>query len=144
MLPDDKPLTYGKDFSEKRFFIKQISKENINDLGLSWSLNLQTKRGLEATPLVVDGIMFVTGPWSKVFAIDAKNGNLIWEFDPKVSKETGEKACCDVVNRGVAIYKGNVYVGVLDGRLISLDASNGKINWRSIQLKNLVQIGVIL
>ena len=128
---DDKNwLTYGKDFSEKRFStLKQISKENINDLGLSWSLNLQTKRGLEATPLVVDGIMFVTGPWSKVFAIDAKNGNLIWEFDPKVSKETGEKACCDVVNRGVAIYKGNVYVGVLDGRLISLDASNGKINW---------------
>ena len=134
---DDKNwLTYGRDFSEKRFStLKQISKESISDLGLSWSLNLQTKRGLEATPLVVDGIMFVSGPWSKVYAIDAKNGKLIWEFDPEVPGEIGEKACCDVVNRGVAIYKGNVYIGVLDGRLISLDATNGKINWEVNTIK---------
>ena len=103
---DDKNwLTYGKDFSEKRFSsLKQISKENINDLGLSWSLNLQTKRGLEATPLVVDELCLSLVPGVK-FLLLMQKMELIWEFDPKVSKETGEKACCDVVNRGVAIYK---------------------------------------
>tara|TARA_A100001015_G_scaffold5313_1_gene6720 strand:- start:456 stop:2660 length:2205 start_codon:yes stop_codon:yes gene_type:complete len=135
---DDKDwLTYGKNFSETRFSkLDQISRENVNDLGIAWSLNLGTKRGIEATPLVVDGIMFLSGPWSKVYAIDVRKGEFIWKFDPEVPKETGEKACCDVVNRGVAIYKGNVYVGTLDGRLISLNASNGKINWEVNTIKD--------
>jgi quinohemoprotein ethanol dehydrogenase len=133
---DSNWLTYGKNFSETRFStLDQISKDNINDLGLAWSLNLGTKRGIEATPIVVDGIMFISGPWSIVYAIDARNGKLIWTFDPKVPKETGERACCDVVNRGVAIYKGNVYVGTLDGRLISIKASNGSVNWEVNTIK---------
>ncbi|MEK9613548.1 MAG: PQQ-binding-like beta-propeller repeat protein, partial [Flavobacteriaceae bacterium] len=102
---------------------------------MAWSLNLGTKRGIEATPIVVDGIMFISGPWSIVYAIDARNGKLIWTFDPKVPKETGERACCDVVNRGVAIYKGNFYVGTLDGRLISIKASNGRVNWEVNTIK---------
>src|SRR6188474_22889 len=119
---DDSPdnwVTYGKNYAEDRFSpLNEINKENIGNLGLAWSLSLGTTRGIEATPLVMDGIMFISGPWSKVFAIDARNGKLIWTYDPKVHGRWGEKACCDVVNRGVALYKGKVYVGTIDGRLI--------------------------
>lgn len=123
-------LTYGKNYSEDRYNDEnQINLENIENLGLEWHLNLETKRGIEATPIVVDGIMYITGPWSIVYSINAKNGDLIWKYDPKVPKHYGEKACCDVVNRGVAYYKGAVIFGSLDGRLISLDAKSGKVNW---------------
>ena len=123
-------LTYGKNYSEDRFSsLNQITKENISDLGLAWHINLGTKRGIEATPVVVDGIMFLTGPWSVVYAIDVREGEILWTYDPKVPKETGELACCDVVNRGVSIYKGSVFVGTLDGRLISLDSKKGSVNW---------------
>lgn len=130
---DDNPdnwVTYGKNYAEDRYSsLKDINKGNVANLGLAWSLNLGTTRGIEATPLVMDGIMFLSGPWSKVFAIDARNGKLIWTYDPKVHGKWGEKACCDVVNRGLALYKGRVYVGTLDGRLVSVDASTGKPLW---------------
>jgi len=123
-------LSYGRNYQEDRFSaLSQITKSNIGQLGLAWSLNIGTKRGVEATPLVVDGIMYLTGPWSLVFAIDARTGELLWKYDPKVSKKTGKIACCDVVNRGVALYKGMVYVGALDGRLIALDAATGNPAW---------------
>lgn len=123
-------LSYGKNYNEDRFSpLDQINKSNIDSLGLAWSINLGTTRGIEATPIVVDGIMYVTGPWSVVYAIDARKGELIWTYDPKVSKSYGEKACCDVVNRGVAIYKGFVFVGALDGRLIAINAATGKKAW---------------
>ena len=99
---------------------------------LSGVLNLGTKRGIEATPLVVDGIMYLTGPWSMVYAIDARKGELIWTYDPEVPREKGENGCCDVVNRGVALYKGRVYVGTFDGRLLALDASTGMLHWSVI------------
>ncbi len=123
-------LTYGKNYKEDRFSpLNQINKSSIDSLGLAWSLNLGTSRGIEATPIVIDGIMYVTGPWSVVYAIDARKGELIWTYDPKVPKGYGEKACCDVVNRGVAIYKGLVYVGALDGRLIAINAATGEKTW---------------
>ncbi len=123
-------LSYGRNYSEDRYSpLNQITKENINTLGLAWSINLGTTRGIEATPLVVDGIMYLSGPWSVVYAIDARKGKLIWTFDPEVPREYGERACCDVVNRGVALYKGHIYVGSLDGRLIAIDAATGKKVW---------------
>lgn len=124
-------VTYGKNYAEDRFSsLALINKDNVDKLGLAWAFNLETTRGVEATPLVVDGIMFLTGPWSKVFAVNARTGKMIWTYDPEVPGKYGEKACCDVVNRGLALYKGRVYVGTLDGRLISLDASNGKPLWQ--------------
>lgn len=128
--PENWP-TYGRNYAEDHFSsLSQINKENITKLGLAWGLNLETTRGIEATPLVVDGIMFLTGPWGKVFAVDARKGKMIWSYDPEVPGGYGEKACCDVVNRGLALYKGRVFVGTLDGRLISLDASTGKPIWQ--------------
>ncbi len=123
-------LSYGRNYKEDRYSsLNQITKDNIDDLGLAWSLNLGTTRGIEATPLVVDGIMYLSGPWSLVYAVDARKGELIWTYDPEVPREYGEKACCDVVNRGVALYKGLIYVGALDGRLIAIDAASGEMKW---------------
>jgi alcohol dehydrogenase (cytochrome c)/quinohemoprotein ethanol dehydrogenase len=126
----DNWLTTGRTYDEQRFSpLDQINAGNVSTLGLAWALDLDTSRGQEATPLVVDGVMYSTSAWSKVQAIDASSGKLLWQYDPRVPGETGVKACCDVVNRGVAFWKGRVYVGTLDGRLVALDAQTGKEAW---------------
>jgi PQQ-dependent dehydrogenase (methanol/ethanol family) len=123
-------LSYGKDYSEQRFSpLDQVNEGNVAQLGLAWHAEFDTDRGQEATPLVVDGVMYTTTAWSKVFAFDAKTGEKLWSFDPKIDGAKGFHACCDVVNRGVAVWKGKVYVGTIDGRLIALDAKTGKSVW---------------
>ena len=121
----------GLDYAETRFSkLDQINAGNAKDLGLVWSYDLESTRGIEATPLVVDGVMYVSASWSVVHAIDARTGKRLWTFDPEVDKgAVGMKGCCDAVNRGVALWKGKVYVGVYDGRLIALDAATGKVVW---------------
>lgn len=122
--------THGLDYAETRHSkLQQINTTNVKELGLVWSYNLESTRGVEATPLVVDGIMYVTASWSVVHAIDVRSGKRIWTFDPKVPREAGYKGCCDVVNRGVALHEGRVFVAAYDGRLIALDAANGNKLW---------------
>ena len=122
--------TIGLDYAETRFSkLNQINTDNVKKLGLVWSYPLESSRGVEATPVVVDGIMYQTASWSVVHAIDARTGKKIWSFDPGVDREKGYKGCCDVVNRGVALYKGKVFVGAYDGRLIALDAATGAKVW---------------
>jgi PQQ-dependent dehydrogenase (methanol/ethanol family) len=122
--------SYGLDYAETRHSrLNQISTANVKDLGLVWSYNLESKRGVESTPLVVDGIMYVTASWSIVHAVDVRTGKRIWTYDPKVPREAGYKGCCDVVNRGVALHEGKVFVAAYDGRLVALDAANGKKVW---------------
>lgn len=132
-LKNPKPgewLTYNGSPTEQRYSpLDQVNDKNVNELKLAWRFPTNSNRGLEATPLVVDGVMYTTAPWSVVYALDARTGEQIWSYDPKVAKEWGQKACCDVVNRGVALYKGKVYVGTLDARLIALDAATGKLVW---------------
>jgi quinohemoprotein ethanol dehydrogenase len=123
-------LSYGRNYQEDRFSpLSQITKSNIDSLGLVWSINLGTTRGIETTPIVVDGIMYITGPWSMVYAIDARKGQIIWIYDPEVPREYGEKGCCGVVNRGVALYKGMIFLGAFDGRLIAINAVTGTKVW---------------
>lgn len=123
-------LSHGRGYDEQRNSpLTQINASNVSQLGLVWSHDLDTNRGQEATPIVVDGTMFTTSAWSKVQAFDALTGKVLWEFDPKVPGAAGAKACCDVVNRGVAYWGGKVFVGTLDGRLIALDAKTGKQLW---------------
>jgi PQQ-dependent dehydrogenase (methanol/ethanol family) len=122
--------SYGLDYAETRFSrLDQINAGNVKDLGLAWSYNLESTRGVEATPLVVDGIMYVTASWSVVHAVDVRTGKKIWSFDPKVDKSKGFRGCCDVVNRGVALHQGKVFVAAYDGRLIALDAATGQPVW---------------
>ena len=121
---------YGLDYAETRHSkLTEINASTVKKLGLVWSYNLESTRGVEATPLVVDGIMYVSAAWSVVHAVDVRTGKKIWTYDPKVPREMGFKGCCDVVNRGVALYKGKVFVGTFDGRLVALDAATGKTVW---------------
>ncbi len=125
-------LGHGKDYREQRYSrLTQINDETVSDLGLAWSFDTDFNRGLEATPIVVDGVMFVSGNWSMVYALDARTGNLLWKYDPKVPREWAKMACCDVVNRGVAVYQGKVIFGTLDARLIALDAGTGEKLWET-------------
>ncbi len=128
-------LTHGRTYDEQRHSpLKRINTENVGDLGLAWYWDTGTTRGLQATPIVVDGIMFTTGSWSAVYAHNAVTGEHLWTYDPKVPREWGKFACCDVVNRGVAVWKGRVYVGTLDGRLVALDAGTGRPDWEVLTI----------
>jgi quinohemoprotein ethanol dehydrogenase len=123
-------LSYGRDYYEQRFSpLDQINDRNVAELGLAWQFETATDRGLEATPLVIDGVMYATGSWSVTYAVDAKTGRQLWKYDPEVHRKYDQLACCDVVNRGAAFYKDKVYVGVLDGRLVALDSKSGKPAW---------------
>jgi quinohemoprotein ethanol dehydrogenase len=132
-------MLHGRDFAEQRYSpLAHIDRNNVSRLGLAWSYDTGARRGMEATPLVVDGVLYATGSWSVVHALDAASGRLLWTYDPQVPKAKGRDACCDVVNRGVAVWKGRVYLGALDGRLIALDAASGRLVWQ-VQTLDLTQ-----
>jgi quinohemoprotein ethanol dehydrogenase len=96
---------------------------------VGWVYEMAKPRGAEATPIVVDGVMYVSSAWSVVYALNAKTGEELWVYDPEVSGKDAAKGCCDVVNRGVAVHDGKVFVGVFDGRLEALDAATGEVVW---------------
>ena len=123
-------MSHGRDYSEQRYSpLTKLSADNVSQLGLAWFADFDTRRGQESTPLVIDGVMYVTTAWSKLFAFEAKTGKPLWSFDPKVPGEWAVNACCDVVNRGVAAWNGKVYLATIDGRLIAIDAATGKPVW---------------
>ncbi|MFV0277227.1 MAG: PQQ-dependent dehydrogenase, methanol/ethanol family [Parahaliea sp.] len=122
---------HGLTAAEQRYSpLRDINTDNVSGLGLDWYFDYPTHRGMEATPLVVDGVIYSTASWSMVFAHDARTGKLLWFYDPQVSPSWAVHLCCDVVNRGVAVRDGRVFFGTLDGRLIALDAASGKLVWK--------------
>ena len=125
-------MTYGRDYSEHRYSpLKQINVHDVDRLGLAWYAGLAERGGsYETTPIEVDGVIYVTAPWSKVYAFDAKTGKRLWKYDPKVPGQWAVNLCCGIVNRGVAVWKGKVIWGTLDGRLIAVDAKTGKRIWQ--------------
>ncbi|MFK8020906.1 MAG: PQQ-dependent dehydrogenase, methanol/ethanol family [Pseudomonadales bacterium] len=126
-------LSHGRDYAEQRFSpLTQINSDSIDRLGLAWHFNTGDKHGLQATPLIIDGVMYVTASWSVVYALDATTGKQIWRFDPQVPKSETYRYCCGAVNRGVAAWGGDVFVGTLDGRLISIDRTTGQQNWATL------------
>ena len=121
---------HGRDIGEQRHMpATQINRDTVADLGLAWSFDFYTKRGVEATPLVVDGTLYVTSSWSMVYALDARSGQLKWFYDPQVERRFLAKGCCDAVNRGVAYHDGKIFLGAYDGRLIALNATDGSLVW---------------
>jgi quinohemoprotein ethanol dehydrogenase len=129
----DNWMNYGRTYAEDRHSpLDQVSLANVSQLGLAWYHEFDTDRGHQATPVVVDGTLYTTTSWSKVHAFDAATGALKWSYDPRVPGETAHKACCDVVNRGVAVWEGKVFVGTLDGRLVALDAGTGREIWSQV------------
>ena len=135
----DNWLAHGRDYSEQRFSpLKQINTNNVGTLGLDWYHQFETKRGLEATPIMVDGTLYVTGTWSRVYAFDAATGTLKWSYDPQVNRDVAPHLCCDAVNRGVAVWENKVVLGTLDGRLIALNIDTGRKLW-DVQTTNTEQ-----
>ena len=127
---DSEWLSYGRTYDEQRYSpLDQINRETVGKLGLAWSQDLDTSRGQESTPLVIDGVIYITTAWSKVRAYDAKTGKQLWGYDPEVPGSAGVKGCCDVVNRGLAAWGGKLYLGTFDGRLVALDRKTGKPLW---------------
>jgi quinohemoprotein ethanol dehydrogenase len=123
-------LAHGRSYDEQRFSpLTQINDRNAGRLGLAWYYDLNTHRGVEATPIVVDGVLYNTSAWNVTMALDAKTGEELWYYDPQVPRQWARYACCDVVSRGLAVWKGKVIIATLDGRLIALDAKTGTPVW---------------
>ena len=128
-------LSHGRDYSETRFSpLTVINRSNVNHLGLAWSYEFDDNRALEATPLIADGVLYTSSSWSKVYAFDAKTGQLLWKFDPQVKKSWLVRACCGPVNRGVALWEDKVFIGTLDGYLVAINRHTGKELWRTLTI----------
>lgn len=120
------------DWSESRFSrLEDITPKNVRKLGLAWEYDLGTNRVQEATPVVVDGVMYASGNLGRVYALDAATGRQLWTFTPEVDMQANRYACCDQANRGLALAQGKVFVGALDGWLYALDAKTGRLVWKA-------------
>lgn len=108
-----------------------ISADNIDRLGLAWAADLGTNRVLEATPVVVDGVMYTSGVAGRAYAFDAATGEEVWRFEPEIDMQVNRTVCCDMANRGVAVAGGKVYVAALDAQLYALDAKTGSVVWQA-------------
>lgn len=126
-------MSHGRTYDEQRFSpLDTINAGNVAGLGLAWFQDMNTGRGQEATPIVVDGVIYVSSAWSIVHAFDARTGKPLWTFDPEVKRSRLVDACCDAVNRGVAAWQGKIFIGTLDGRLIAVDAATGRKLWSTL------------
>jgi quinohemoprotein ethanol dehydrogenase len=125
-------LTGGRDFGKTHYSpLDLINQQSVAGLGFAWQLETGTVRGMEATPIVVDGVMYTSGVAGRVYALDARNGKTLWQFEPQVNGKVNRGACCDQVNRGVAVWQGKVYVAAFDGILYALNAIDGKVLWQA-------------
>ena len=130
--PPGEWLTYGLDHAETRFSpLTRITLDNVKHLKSAWTWDIPGGPGqIEATPLVHDGVLYASGTWSVIFALDARTGALKWKWDPGIIRggraAGGQTVINGAPNRGVALYNGKVYAGLQDGRLVALDAATGQ------------------
>ena len=123
-------MSHGRTYAEERFSpLTLINDDNVRSLGLAWYWESDANMGTEATPLVVDGVMYTTSTWNILHAIDAATGEELWRYDPKLPRHWIRYTCCGTANRGPALWKGKVYMGTIDGRLIAVDAASGELAW---------------
>ena len=122
----------GGDWAGSHFSrLTDITKENVGELGLAWEYDLGTARVQEATPVVIDRVMYTSGNLGRVYALNAATGEELWTFEPDVDMQFNRAACCDQANRGVQVQDGKVFVGSLDGYLYALDAKTGAVAWKT-------------
>lgn len=123
-------VTNGMGRDLQRFSpLTTLNKDNVKNLVPAWAFSLggEKQRGQETQPLVRDGIMYVTGSYSRLYAIDVRTGKELWQFDARLPE--GILPCCDVINRGAALYGDNIYFGTLDARIVALNAKTGDVVW---------------
>jgi len=127
----DQWLTPGRDANGSYYSpLQDINAGNVGKLGFAWDYRLGTNRGQESTPLVIDGVMYATSNFGRVYALDAATGKELWKYDPQIDGQWARYACCDAVNRGLAAFDGRLFVGALDGWLHALDARTGRRVWK--------------
>ncbi len=126
-------FTLGRDQDGNYYSpLNSIDAANVDRLGFAWEYDLGAPlRGQEATPIVIDGVMYTSGTWGYVYAVDAATGRELWRYDPKVEYSWARNPCCDLVNRGVAVWGGLVYVASVDGHLHAIDAKSGAKLWET-------------
>lgn len=124
---------HGGDHSEQRHSpLKQITVDNVQQLGVAWYADIPERGGYQTTPLVIDGKIIITTPWSKAYAFDARSGEQLWKYDPLVPREIAATSlCCNVSNRGAAYWNGKAIWGTLDGRLVAVDVNTGELVWEA-------------
>ena len=120
----------GRTYGEDRYSpLDLINAGSVADLKLAWFAVISTERGVEASPIMIDGVVYNIEPWNVTVAYDAKTGRELWRYDPQVDRDKGRHACCDIVSRGLAAWKGKIVIATLDGRVIAIDAKSGKEVW---------------
>ncbi len=125
-------LASGRDAGSTHFSpLTTIDRNSVARVGFAWEYRTGTNRGMQATPLVIDGVMYTSGVAGRVYALDAATGQLLWQFEPPLALKNARGSCCDIVNRGVAVWNGKVYVGSFEGVLYALDAKDGKVLWQA-------------
>jgi quinohemoprotein ethanol dehydrogenase len=129
--PDDWANPGGDQGKSHHSKLTDITPANIGTLGFAWQAELGTNRVLEATPVVIDGIMYTSGVAGRTYAFDAATGQALWRFEPEVDMQVNRTVCCDQANRGVAVARGKVFVSALDGMMYALDAKTGKVVWKT-------------
>lgn len=106
-----------------------LNVNNVKELRPVWAFSFggEKQRGQQAQPLIKDGVMYLTGSYSRVFAVDARTGKKLWQYDARLPDDI--RPCCDVINRGVALYGNLVFFGTLDAKLVALNKDTGKVVW---------------
>ena len=124
-------LAHGQTYEELRFStLTAINRDTVGRLGLAWYKDLGNRHRMQSTPLVIDGVLYFTDPWSVAYALDAVTGEEIWRFDPETDRRSMRYSCCGgAVNRGLAAYKGRLYFATFDARLIAIDQATGEKVW---------------
>src|SRR5438445_1980083 len=126
-------LVNGRTNDSKHFSpLKQINDQNVANLGLAWYLDYDGLMGVVSEPIVVDGVIYVSAPLSKVYAVEASNGKLLWKYDPQIRLDQALNGSYSArTNGGVAVWNGKVYVGTGDCRLIAIDAATANKIWEA-------------
>jgi quinohemoprotein ethanol dehydrogenase len=128
---------YGRTFDEQRYSpLRQIDAGNVSRLGLAWSLDLPDVHSVTTVPLAVDGVIYFAAGYTVIHAVDARTGKLLWRYDAEVWKASSAKMRAAWGSRGLAYYMGKIYAGTQDGRLIALDARDGRLLWSSMTIRD--------
>ncbi|MDR2216102.1 MAG: PQQ-dependent dehydrogenase, methanol/ethanol family [Nevskiaceae bacterium] len=132
--PNDAEWTeHGGGTDEQRYSaLTQVNADNVGQLGLAWFAEIAERGGYQSTPLIIDGMLYMTAPWSSLYAFDAQTGKQLWKVDPQAPREIAATSiCCNISNRGAAYADGKIIWGTIDGRLMAVDAKTGAQVWET-------------
>ena len=123
-------LHYGKDYEMTRYSaLSQINRDNVKSLKPAWNLSFGILEGQDSQAVAVNGTLYVTTSFNRVIAVNGMTGDIIWKYERELPGDVFPKLCCDVVNRGVAVYKNKVYLATLDAHVVALDNQTGDVVW---------------